>query len=140
VILADTSAWVEFDRATGSPVDARITDLLRGADDQLAVTEPVIMEVLWGAVDEKRERELRSLLRRCRLLAFESLTDFEGAVRVSRRCRAQGVTPRRALDCMIAAVALRTSASLLALDRDLLRVATTVGIDLDVDSPAPRKG
>jgi hypothetical protein len=28
VILADTSAWVEYDRATGSPVDHRLTELI----------------------------------------------------------------------------------------------------------------
>ena len=28
VILADTSAWVEYDRATDSAVDQRLTDLI----------------------------------------------------------------------------------------------------------------
>jgi predicted nucleic acid-binding protein len=51
MILADTSAWVEYDRATGSAVDQRLADLIAGIDDEgpLAVTEPVIMEVLAGA-------------------------------------------------------------------------------------------
>jgi len=31
MILAHTSAWVEYDRATASPVDVRLTDLI--ADD-----------------------------------------------------------------------------------------------------------
>ena len=47
MILADTSAWVEYDRATGSPVDLRLRDLI-AADGPIAVTEPVIMEVLAG--------------------------------------------------------------------------------------------
>ncbi len=41
VILADTSAWVEFDRATGSEIDERLTALIRDGGP-LAVTEPVI--------------------------------------------------------------------------------------------------
>ena len=48
MILADTSAWVEYDRATGSPVDIRLTDLI-AEDGPLAVTDPVAMEVLGGA-------------------------------------------------------------------------------------------
>ncbi len=28
MILADTSAWVEYDRATGSQVDQRMTELI----------------------------------------------------------------------------------------------------------------
>jgi hypothetical protein len=41
MILADTSAWIEFDRATGSPVDVRLTELIRD-NHELAVTEPVV--------------------------------------------------------------------------------------------------
>jgi predicted nucleic acid-binding protein len=48
VILADTSAWVEYDRATGSVIDLRLSELIT-ADGPVAVTEPVIMEVLAGA-------------------------------------------------------------------------------------------
>jgi predicted nucleic acid-binding protein len=45
MILADTSAWVEYDRATGSSVDERLTELIT-TDGPLMITEPVIMEVL----------------------------------------------------------------------------------------------
>ena len=30
VILVDTSAWVEYDRATGSPSDQRVQELIAG--------------------------------------------------------------------------------------------------------------
>jgi hypothetical protein len=35
MIRVDTSAWVEYDRATGSPVDTRLTELIATADDDL---------------------------------------------------------------------------------------------------------
>jgi len=41
------------------------------------------------------------------------------------------VTPRGIVDCMIASVARRHGAALLAHDVDIGRVATVVGIDLD---------
>lgn len=130
MILADTSAWVEYDRATGSPVDLRLTKLVRNGGP-VAVTEPVVMEVLAGARDDRREADLRRLLARFELLRFEAISDFEGAVRLHRRCRAAGVTPRGMVDCMIAAVALRRGAALLAQDADLDRVATVAGIPMD---------
>jgi predicted nucleic acid-binding protein len=68
VILADTSAWVEYDRATNSAVDRRLTDLIQ-RDGPVAVTQPVVMEVLAGARDDLREAELRRLLLRFELLA-----------------------------------------------------------------------
>jgi predicted nucleic acid-binding protein len=97
----------------------------------VAVTEPVIMEVLAGARDERREASLRRLLTRFELLSFDPVTDFDGAVLIYRRCRAAGITPRGMIDCMIAAVAWRRGATLLAHDADLDRVAGVIEIELD---------
>lgn len=130
MILADTSAWIEYDRATGSPPHLRLKALIE-TGGPIAVTEPVIMEVLAGARDEQREADLRRLLARFELLSFEGVTDFDGAVRIYRRCRAAGVTPRGMLDCMIAAVARRRDATLLSHDADMDRVARVIEIGLD---------
>lgn len=134
MILADTSAWVEYDRATGSAVDARLRELI--ADEgPVAVTEPVRMEVLAGARSDAREADLRRLLLRFHLLRFDAVADFDGAVRVYRRCRAAGVTPRGMIDCMIVAVAQRHRATVLAHDADLHHVGQIVGIEVDPASP-----
>jgi predicted nucleic acid-binding protein len=130
MILADTSAWVEYDRATGSRVDRRLTELI-GRDGALAVTEPVIMEVLAGARTDDREADLRRLLQRFALLAFDAVADFDSAASIYRNCRRAGVTPRGMVDCMIASVARRHRATLLASDADMSRVARIAGIDLD---------
>jgi predicted nucleic acid-binding protein len=133
VILADTSAWVEYDRATGSPVDLRLTQLI-SSQTAIGVTEPVIMEVLARANNDQRETDLRRLLLRFDLLRFDAGTDFDAAARIYRACRRAGVTPRGMVDCMIASVAKRYEAMLLAYDADLKRVAQVVGIDLDAAS------
>ena len=130
MILADTSAWVEFDRATQSSVDRRLSELI-AASDEVAVTEPVVMEVLAGARDDRREADLRRLLQRFELLSFDAVADFDGAVRIYRRCRTVGITPRGMIDCMIASVAWRLEATLLAHDTDMARVARVVGIQID---------
>jgi predicted nucleic acid-binding protein len=129
MILVDTSAWVEYDRATGSEVDRRLSELV-ATDGPIAVTEPVIMEVLARARTVERETDLRRLMLRYHLHRFDSASDFDGAVRIYRKCRAAGITPRGMLDCMIAAVAWRHGAKLLANDVDLDRVANVVGIEI----------
>jgi predicted nucleic acid-binding protein len=133
VILVDTSAWVEYDRGTASAVDRRLTHLIE-TDAEIAVTEPVVMEVVAGARSDAREVDLRRLLRRFALLPFDAIVDFDAAARIYRSCRRAGVTPRGLVDCMIASVAYRCGASLLAFDPDLTRVADVVGIHLDVGS------
>lgn len=135
MILADTSAWVEYDRATGSAADRRLSELI-AAEGPIAVTEPVIMEVLAGARSDSREADLRRLLLRFQLCRFDAAIDFDGAMRIYRRCRQVGVTPRGLTDCMIAAVAWRKQAAILACDVDLDRVARVIGIELDQPSQA----
>ena len=135
MILVDTSAWVEYDRATGSPVDRRLTQLITD-DAEVAVTEPVVMEVVAGARSDERAADLRRMLRRFELVHFDATTDFDAAARIYRACRRVGVTPRGMIDCMIASVAHRSGASLLARDADLARVANVVGITLD-SAPRP---
>lgn len=130
MILADTSAWVEFDRATGSAVDDRMTELI-ATGGPLAITEPVAMEVLAGATSDQGEADLRRLLLRFTLLRFDATTDFDAAAHIYRRCRRAGVTPRGMIDCMIASVARRRGVALLTHDADLDRIAKVVGIDLD---------
>ncbi len=134
MILADTSAWVEYDRATGSAVDERVAELI-ATDGPLAVTEPVVMEVLAGARTEEREDQLRALLLHFQLRSVDVAGDFEAAARVYRRCRRAGITPRGLVDCLIVTVAWRNSDSLLAYDIDLARIAATLGVPLD---PASR--
>ena len=132
MILVDTSAWVKYDRATGSLVDQRLTSLI-GTSDQVAVTEPVVMEVLAGARDDRREQDLRRLLNRFHLIRFDPVVHFDSAVRIYRTCRRAGVTPRGMVDCMIAAVAMATGTPVLAQDRDLDEMATVVNPDPKIE-------
>ena len=131
MILADTSAWVEYDRATGSAIHQRMIQLIGSDEENLSVTEPVVMEVLAGARSDQREGDLRRLMLRCHLLRFDPASDFDAAARIYRHCRAAGITPRGLVDCMIAAVAWRHGSSLLAQDVDLLRVCQVIGIGID---------
>jgi predicted nucleic acid-binding protein len=130
VILADSSAWAEYDRATGSAADERVAELI-ASDGPLMITEPVLMEVLAGARSDAREADLRRLLLSVGFEPFDSVTDFDAATRIYRRCRQAGVTPRGMVDCMIAAVAYRRGAALLSWDVDMDRVARVIDVPLD---------
>jgi predicted nucleic acid-binding protein len=131
VILADTSAWVEYLRATGSPVHLRLRKLIADEGD-LVTTEVVLMELLAGETTPEGVTRLRRLLGRFDLMAVEGLADYEAAAELHRRCRAGGETVRNLTDCLIAAVAVRHGAALLHRDQDFdviarhtrLRVAT----------------
>ena len=122
MILVDTSAWIEFQRATGSPVDRRLTAAIEGRE-RLATTGLVVLELLAGARDEHQARDLRRLLHRCRYLRVEEPSDFEAAAVLYRACRREGTTIRRLPDCLMAAIAIRTRADLLHRDLDFDSIA-----------------
>jgi hypothetical protein len=65
------------------------------------------------------------------LLRFDVAVDLDAAARIFRRRRRGGITPRGMIDCMIASVAHRRRAKLLAFDSDLTRVADVAGIGMD---------
>ena len=123
MILVDTSAWVDYDRATGTEADQRLTELIQEGGSNIAVTEPVLMEVLAGARDGRRAVELRQLLTSFSWIPIDAVADFEGAAKVYRSCRNAGITPRGLIDCMIATIAIRTGAAILASDRDFAAMA-----------------
>jgi predicted nucleic acid-binding protein len=122
VILVDSSAWIEFLRATGSAVHLSLRSALqRGVD--LASTDVVAMEILAGARDDGDRDRLRRLLYGLEFLAVEGPADYEQAAELYRACRAGGETPRKLTDCLIAAVAMRNDAALLCEDSDFLTIA-----------------
>ena len=122
MILADTSAWVEYLRATGSPVHLYLRKLI--ADEgELATTEVVTMELLAGAAAPEGVAQLRRLLGRFEVLPVEGLADYEAAADLYRRCRAGGETVRSLTDCLIAAVAVRHEATVLHRDHDFEVIA-----------------
>lgn len=122
MILVDSSAWVEFLRATGSAAHEQVRSSLdRGVE--LACTDVILMEILAGARDEADRDRLRRLLYGLEFLAVEGPADYEQAAELYRLCRAGGETPRKLTDCLIAAVAIRNDADLLGDDADFLAIA-----------------
>lgn len=117
MILVDSSAWVEFLRATGGPAHRRLRAALEG-EAELACTDVIVMEILAGARDEADRDRLRRLLYGQEFLAVDGPADYEQAAELYRLCRQGGETPRKLSDCLIAAVAIRNDAQLLCEDAD----------------------
>lgn len=128
-MLVDSSAWIEYLRATGSPVHHRLRVALE-REEELTTLGVVLLEVLAGARDEGHAAQLTRLLGRARLIAVEEPADYEAAAALYRRCRRAGTTPRKLADCLIAAVAMRARTSLLALDSDFDAIASQAPLAL----------
>ncbi|MQA75207.1 MAG: PIN domain-containing protein [Solirubrobacterales bacterium] len=122
--LADSSAWIEFLRDTGSDAHLRLRDGLR--NEEVVTNEAVVMELLAGARDGTDERVLRRTLASVPLVPVGGLDAWETAAAISRACRGAGMTIASRLDCLIAAVAIREDLGVLHADRDFDRIAACV--------------
>ena len=116
--LIDSSAWVEFLRRTGSRANIEVRELVRRRPGDVAITEPVIMELLAGATSDRAFDQIDKLSRGLRLLPVDASVDYRDAAVVYRAVRRGGNTVRKTMDCLIAVVAARTGATLVHRDRD----------------------
>ena len=134
MILPDTSAWVEELRKTGSSVHLL---LMRHLDtgSEIAVTEPVIMELLAGARNKDELRATRKRMLAFPMLRVDNLVTYERAAVIWRLCRAAGEPVRNTMDCLIAAVAIREGASILHADRDFDVMARHAGLRVEPVGP-----
>ncbi|MEN3357257.1 MAG: hypothetical protein V7637_1239 [Mycobacteriales bacterium] len=128
MILVDTSAWTEYLRGTGSGAHFRLRELL-AADAVLATTDVVHMELLAGARNETDDVQLRRMLAALEHVPVGPL-DWETAARLHRTCQRQGESVRSLTNCLVAAVAIRISAPVLAADREFVVLARLTDLEL----------
>ena len=130
MILVDTSAWVELFRGTRSPTHLQLRELLEADEDSVAVTGAVVMEVLAGATGAAQAAELRRGMAGVQLLPLNEPEDFEFAASIYRLVRADGHTVRTQIDCLIAAVAIRSEVPVLTRDADFEAIAAVTPLQL----------
>lgn len=128
-MIVDTSAWVEYLRATGSPAHLRLRQEIE-SDGVLLIPDLVVMELLVGAADERATRRLRALLNSFEVVSLAPLVDSERAAMLQRQCRTVGRSVRNMIDCLIAAVAIRLREPVLHMDRDFEVLASVADLEL----------
>ena len=119
MILIDTSAWVEFLRATGSHADLAVQREIAG---DVATCDPIRMELLAGARNDEHLATLRKLLARATQLPTKT-HHYEEAALLYRRARSAGLSVRSLTNCLVAAIAIDYDASLLHHARDFTALA-----------------
>lgn len=129
MILVDTSVWVDFFRGHSSR-QCQSLETAVDEDRDLCTCGPVLTEVFQGIVDR---RQANTVLARFKPLIYLPLSRdaFMTAADIYRSTRMAGKTVRSALDCIIAACAIRHDASLLHRDRDFDVIADVAGLKVE---------
>jgi predicted nucleic acid-binding protein len=123
MIAVDTSVLIDFLRGETTPGAERLGEL---DEDQVPFFIPLVcyQEVLQGARNEREWNLLFEYLETQRLLVPQDpLSLHREAARIFFDGRRRGVTVRSTVDCLIAAQALQSKATLLHNDDDFERIA-----------------
>ena len=120
VLLADTSAWIEFLKGTGSAEAGRMRTAI--AEREVVVIDPILLEVMAGARHDDATRTQR-LLEAQQLEPLAPRLDWLDGATICRELRQRGVTVRSPVDALIAAVAIRLDVPVLHRDRDFEAIA-----------------
>ena len=117
MILVDSSVWIAYLRGAEAPATSHLEYLIsEGAD--LAITEPVIMELRAGAKRPQDLAKVEALADGLLLVPVRAVTDFRDAADLYRASAVNGHPIRSMVGCLIAAVAIRRGVSLLHRDRE----------------------
>ena len=124
MLVADTSAWIEWLRRTGSSTNVAFREAF--TDDLVVLLEPVKAELLIRARDRAEAGMLRRMLEMVDFELVYPRDDFESATELFHTARQRGVTIRGTVDCLIAAMAIRLELPILHHDRDFARLAPAI--------------
>jgi predicted nucleic acid-binding protein len=114
--------WIDYFRKLDLP-HVSLLDSLVVQDEEIAICGVIMTEVLQGIRDDGQFLAVEAQLNNLSYLDL-TRTHFVTAAQIYRTLRSQGLTIRKPIDCMIAAVALEQQAAILHNDRDFDAIAT----------------
>ncbi len=121
MVLVDTTVWIDFFAGRAEPHVAALEGLIEG-DQDLCLCGVVLTEVLQGVRSDSDYARVKAHLQALLLLPMHKEA-FVRAAEIYRLLRTKGITIRKAVDCMIAAVAIEHRLPLLHNDRDFEQIA-----------------
>ncbi len=126
MIVADTSAWIDYFRGVSAPH----TDLL---DEELQVNriitgDLIITELLQGFKSEKEHAEAKYLMETLEYRDFVGKTIAFKAADNFRILRSKGVTVRKTIDVIIATFCIENRFLLIHNDRDFDSIEKYLGL------------
>jgi predicted nucleic acid-binding protein len=116
VVLVDTTVWVDFFNNKNTPHVQALERLVTEEQD-VCTCGVILSEVLQGI---RKDRDYRKTLSRFDTFLFLPMDrhTFVKAAELYRTLRRRGITIRKTVDCMIAAVAIEHGTPLLHNDKD----------------------
>ncbi len=126
MIVVDSSVWIDF--LSGRDLaHVRHLRAIFGVEE-IAVGDLMLCEVLQGVADERRAREVESILRRFAIVTMAGDAIAVTAARNFRYLRSVGITVRKTIDLLIGTWCIENRTPLLHNDSDFRPMARHLGL------------
>jgi len=126
MILVDTTVWIDFFSARSYPHVKSLENLILNRDD-ICLCGIILTEVLQGIRKDSEFNRTRDLLASLIFLPMH-YSVFLRSAEIYRVLRRKGITIRKPVDCMIAAVAIEHDIPLLHNDKDFIPIEKHFGL------------
>ncbi|MEZ0611090.1 PIN domain nuclease [Fibrella sp. WM1] len=126
-ILVDTSVWIDWFKGVGTPQTNRIATYLM-ADYPIWIAPVILQETLQGVREDVQYELVRSSLLALEQFQADPFDMAIAAATTYRTLRKQGITIRKANDCLIAQYALMSGMTLLHNDTDFELIASKTAL------------
>lgn len=120
MVLVDTTVWIDFFSANSHPHVESLEKLIAERED-ICLCGVILTEILQGIRDDAEFKKTRDLLTNLVFLPM-SYSVYLSSAEIYRALRRKGITIRKSVDCMIAAVAIEHKIPLLHNDKDFIPI------------------
>ncbi len=128
MILVDTTVWIDLFSGRETPHVTKLETLIADQED-LCTCGIIMTEVLQGIRSDQEYHKTLSILSDLLYLPMDQ-SAFIQASNIYRNLRKKGITIRKTIDCMIAAVCLDHESQLLHNDRDFDFIAKSFPLQM----------
>jgi len=126
MVLVDTTVWIDFFSAR-SYIHVQTLETLITNREDICICGIVLTEVLQGIRKDSEFNRTRDLFANLIFLPMQ-YSIFLRSAEIYRNLRRKGITIRKPVDCMIAAVAIENDIALLHNDRDFIPIEKYFGL------------
>jgi len=126
MVLVDTTVWIDFFSANPHQHVKTLENLIIKRED-ICLCGIILTEVLQGIREDSEFNRTQDLLGNLVFLPMQYYV-FLRSAEIYRNLRRKGITIRKPVDCMIAAVAIENDIPLLHNDKDFIPIEKHFGL------------
>ena len=126
MVLVDTTVWIDFFSANPYQHVKTLENLIVKRED-ICLCGIILTEVLQGIREDSEFNHTQDLLGNLVFLPMQYYV-FLRSAEIYRNLRRKGITIRKPVDCMIAAVAIENDIPLLHNDKDFIPIEKHFGL------------